>query len=111
MATINAARALGMEREIGSLEPGKRADLVAFDMRAPHLQVAHNPIANFVCCARGADAHTVVVNGRTVLRDGRFAAFTGADEVIREATERGRRIAEAAGIIGAAAPHWPSVAA
>jgi 5-methylthioadenosine/S-adenosylhomocysteine deaminase len=111
MATINAARALGMENEIGSIEAGKRADLVAFDMRAPHLQVAHNPIANFVCCARGADAHTVVVNGRAVLKDGRFAAFTGVDDVIREATARGRKIAEAAGIMGAAAPNWPQAAA
>jgi 5-methylthioadenosine/S-adenosylhomocysteine deaminase len=111
MATINAARALGMESEIGSLEPGKRADLVAFDMRGPHLQVAHNPIANFVCCARGADAHTVLVNGRTILKDGRFATFTGVDEVIREATARGRAIAEAAGLMPSAQPLWPMAAA
>jgi 5-methylthioadenosine/S-adenosylhomocysteine deaminase len=111
MATINAARALGMADEIGSLESGKRADLVAFDMRGPHLQVAHNPIANFVCCARGADAHTVVIDGRIVLREGRFARFTAVDDVIRDATARGRRIAEAAGIMTAAQPQWPVAAA
>ena len=108
MATINAARALGMENEIGSLEPGKRADLVLFDMRGPHLQVMHNPIANFVCCARGGDAHTVLIDGRVVLRDGEFPEFSDVDEVVAEATGRARAIAQDAGVLGAAAPRWPA---
>ena len=107
MATINAARALAMEDEIGSLEPGKRADIAVFDLRAPHMQVIHNPIANFVCCARGADAHTVLIDGQAVLSDGRFANFTGVDDVIAEATERGRAIATKAGVIDRAKPVWP----
>ena len=90
MATINAAAALGMEDEIGSLEPGKRADLVLFDMRGPHLQVMHNPLANFVCCARGGDAHTVLIDGKIVLRDGDFPQFSDVDEVIAEASARAR---------------------
>ncbi len=110
MATINAARALGMEDEIGSLEPGKRADLVLFDMRGPHLQVMHNPIANFICCARGGDAHTVLIDGRVVLRDGEFPGFSGVDEVIAEATGRARAIARDAGVLDAAAPRWPTPA-
>jgi hypothetical protein len=64
-----------------------------------------------VCCARGADAHTVLVNGRTILKDGRFATFTGVDEVIREATARGRAIAEAAGLMPSAQPLWPMAVA
>ncbi len=108
MATIDAARALGMDGEIGSLEPGKRADLVVFDMRAPHLHVMHNPIANLVCCARGADAHTVLIDGRIVLQEGEFPHFSDVDDVIREATERGRAIARAAGVDGASAPSWPT---
>jgi 5-methylthioadenosine/S-adenosylhomocysteine deaminase len=107
MATINAARALNMEDEIGSLEPGKRADIAVFDLRGPHIQVIHNPIANFVCCARGADAHTVFINGQTVLSEGRFKNFTGVDDVIAEATERGRAIATKAGVIDRARPVWP----
>jgi cytosine/adenosine deaminase-related metal-dependent hydrolase len=80
-------------------------------MRGPHLQVAHNPIANFVCCARGADAHTVIINGRAVLKDGRFVRFNRVEEVIRDATERGRAIAEEAGLLSAARPQWPMAAA
>jgi 5-methylthioadenosine/S-adenosylhomocysteine deaminase len=107
MATINAAKALGMEDEIGSLEPGKRADIAVFDLRGPHIQVIHNPIANFICCARGADAHTVFINGQAVLSEGRFKNFTGVDDVIAEATERGRAIATKAGVIDRAKPVWP----
>ncbi len=111
MATVNAARALGMEAEIGSLEPGKRADLVLFDMRGPHLQVIHNPIANFVCCARGADAHIVLIDGKIVLRDGEFPHFSDVDQVVREATDRGRAIANAAGVLSASELQWPAPAA
>ncbi|MEE9274058.1 MAG: amidohydrolase family protein [bacterium] len=107
MGTVNGARALGMEDEIGSLEPGKAADVAVFDMRGPHLQVMHNPVANFVCCARGADAHTVLINGVPVLREGLFPNFTGVEEVIREATERGRAVAEKAGIAERAKFNWP----
>lgn len=107
MATINAARALGMADEIGSLEAGKRADIAVFDLRGPHIQVVHNPIANFVCCARGADAHTVLIDGETVLSEGRFIKFAQVDDVIAEATERGRAIATKAGVIDRAKPIWP----
>ena len=107
MATIDAARALGMDGEIGSLEPGKRADLVLFDMRAPHLHVMHNPIANLVCCARGGDAHTVVIDGRIVLDGGTFPDVADVAQIVAEATERGRAIAHGAGVLDAARPRWP----
>jgi len=106
MATINAAKALGMEDEIGSLESGKRADISVFDMRGPHLQVIHNPIANFICCARGADAYTVMIDGKIILSEGQFINFTGVNEVIEEATQRGRAIAKKAGVSKRAQPIW-----
>ena len=108
MATIDAARALGMEDEIGSIEPGKRADLAVFDMRAPHLQVVHNPIVNLVCCARGGDTCMVVIDGRIVMEDGEFLGFADVDGVVRDATERGRAIIEAAGLHELATPRWPT---
>lgn len=66
MATLGGARALGLDGEIGSLEPGKRADVAVFDLRQPHHQASHKPISTFVCCARAGDAHAVYVQGRRV---------------------------------------------
>jgi cytosine/adenosine deaminase-related metal-dependent hydrolase len=77
-------------------------------MRAPHVQAIHNPIANFVCCARGADAHIVLIDGRIVLRDGQFPHFSDVDQVVREAADRGRAIADAAGVLGASEIRWPA---
>lgn len=108
MATINAARALGLEDEIGSLEAGKRADIAVFDLRGPHNQVAHNPVAALVCTGRGADAHTVFVNGRQVLRDGRLTQGPDPEAVIKAATDRGRSIATKIGAIEWAKPKWPA---
>ncbi len=107
MATLNGAKALGMEDEIGSIERGKRADISVFDMRGPHLQVVHKPLSNFVCCGRGADAHTVLIDGKPVLREGRFTEFSDVDAVVREATERGRAIAEKTGHLDRAKLNWP----
>ncbi|MFQ5916115.1 MAG: amidohydrolase family protein [Nitrospinota bacterium] len=108
MATLNGAKALGMEDEIGSLEPGMRADIAVFDMRGPHVQVVHKPLSNFVCCGRGADAHTVLIDGKPVLREGRFTLFSDVDAAIREAGERGRAIAEKAGLSSRAQLTWPT---
>ncbi|CAN0606012.1 unnamed protein product, partial [Ectocarpus sp. 12 AP-2014] len=69
MATIDAARALGMETEIGSLEPGKKADLLLLDLARPHLYPLNMPAYRAVCFANGNDVHTVIVNGEVVLED------------------------------------------
>lgn len=66
MATINGARALSMEKEIGSLEIGKKADIIIIDFRQPHLQPHHNTVSNIVYAARGADVRSVFIGG-TVL--------------------------------------------
>jgi 5-methylthioadenosine/S-adenosylhomocysteine deaminase len=69
MATIEGARAIGLEDEIGSLEPGKQADLVLLDARAPRLTPMHRPASAVVYAACGADVRTVLVAGRVVVRD------------------------------------------
>jgi 5-methylthioadenosine/S-adenosylhomocysteine deaminase len=71
MATIDAARALGLDREVGSLEPGKRADIVALDMRRPHLQPWHDIAATLVYSAKGLDVRHVWVDGRWLVQDRR----------------------------------------
>jgi 5-methylthioadenosine/S-adenosylhomocysteine deaminase len=108
MATINAARALGMEDEIGSLEVGKRADIVLFDLSAPYIQPAHKPISNFVTCGRGADAHTVIINGRPVLHERRFTLGPDPKDVIADATARSRFLAGRAGVLDRARMQWPT---
>jgi cytosine/adenosine deaminase-related metal-dependent hydrolase len=67
LATMGGARALGMEREIGSLEAGKRADLVVLDYRAFGLAPTLDPVQNLVYHAHARDVETVLVDGRVVV--------------------------------------------
>ncbi|WP_321423105.1 amidohydrolase family protein [uncultured Methanobacterium sp.] len=69
MATINGATALGMEKEIGSIEVGKKADMVLVDMKAPHLTPYRNPVSHLVYSAEGADVNTVICNGQILMRE------------------------------------------
>src|SRR6185436_1198219 len=55
MATLGGARALGMEDRLGSLEPGKRADLIVVDLSAPRLHPLYDPVSHLVYAAKGAD--------------------------------------------------------
>lgn len=72
MATIGGAMALGMQDLIGSLEPGKRADLIVVNLKSPHLVPLHNLISHLVYSAKGADVRDVVVEGKVLVRGGSF---------------------------------------
>ncbi|UFN47658.1 amidohydrolase family protein [Roseomonas sp. OT10] len=85
MCTVDAARTLGLSDEIGSLEPGKLADVITVDLEAPHMAPANMPVSRVVYFASGGDVRDVVVGGRVLLRDGAFteadrAAIVGAAE-------------------------------
>ncbi len=67
MATLGGARALGMETEIGSLEVGKRADIVLVDLGAARLHPIYDPVSHLVYAAKGADVRDVVIEGRLVV--------------------------------------------
>jgi len=69
MTTIDAAKALGMEKEIGSLEPGKKADIILVDWFKPHLVPMNMPVYRMVYYANGEDVATVIVDGRILMRD------------------------------------------
>lgn len=69
MATIQGAHALGMHRTIGSLEPGKCADLIVVDMNRPHLTPLYHPASHLVYAVRAGDVRHAMVNGRWLLRD------------------------------------------
>jgi 5-methylthioadenosine/S-adenosylhomocysteine deaminase len=95
MATIDAARALGLDDRIGSLEPGKRADIAVFDLRGVQMQVAHKPISVFVTCAGGVDAAWVMVDGRVLVREGRVAAASDAEAWVSAGRRHARTLRDA----------------
>lgn len=82
MATINGAKALGLEHEVGSLEVGKKADLIIVDMERPHIAPVHDPVASLVYCANGSDVDTVIIDGKVVMED-RQISTVDEREVIR----------------------------
>ena len=69
MATREGAHALGLERTIGSLEPGKRADLIVVDMSSARQTPLYDPISHLVYATHGDDVRTTIVNGRVLMRD------------------------------------------
>lgn len=69
MATIESARALGLGDQLGSLEAGKRADLIVLDLAAPHLTPRHDPWSTLAYAAAAADVRDTVVDGRVLMRD------------------------------------------
>jgi 5-methylthioadenosine/S-adenosylhomocysteine deaminase len=69
MATREGAHALGLEQTIGSLEPGKRADLIVVDMSSARQTPLYDPISHLVYATHGDDVRTTIVNGRVLMRD------------------------------------------
>jgi 5-methylthioadenosine/S-adenosylhomocysteine deaminase len=106
-ATINAARALGLDAEIGSLEAGKRADIAIFDLRTAHAMPANNPISSLVYSARGTDAHTVLVDGETVVRDRKLVRRQSLDDIFAAAETRAQDIIARSGLQKRVQPNWP----
>ena len=88
MATIGGARALKLDHLVGSLELGKRADLVIIDLDADNLVPLYDPVSHLAYAVQAADVRTVIVDGRIVLQD---RVLTTADE--REIRSRVRTLA------------------
>ena len=106
MATLHGARALGLGDEIGSLEPGKRADLVIFDLDLPEWRPLLDPVNTLVYSASGASVHTVMVDGRLVLHD-RRVTMVDELEVLTRVERLARPYHARAGL--AARPKWPMI--
>jgi len=97
MVTIDAARALGLDRDLGSLEPGKKADVVLVSMRSPHLIPNVMPVHRIVHEATGHDVDTVSVDG-TVLMRGRRVLSVDETATLDFAEEEARLAYERAGV-------------
>jgi 5-methylthioadenosine/S-adenosylhomocysteine deaminase len=88
MATVGGARALGLDADIGSVEPGKWADLVLVNIRGAHFVGASDVYTQLVYSARASDVRTVLVGGRVVVRDGVLVAFSEAEAIADAAVQR-----------------------
>ncbi len=94
LATLGGAAALGLEGEIGSIAPGKRADLTVLDLSGPHAQPDHQDIySRLVYSARAADVRHVIVDGKVVVRDG-VLQTAKVEEIGREANKSALRLRE-----------------
>ncbi len=97
MVTIDAAHALGMEREIGSLEAGKKADIILVDLFKPHMMPLNMPVYRVTCFANGGDVSTTIVNGKVLMEDGKVTTVDEAD-VMEQAQRVTDRMLERTGL-------------
>jgi len=86
MATIGGARAMGMDREIGSLEAGKRADLIIVSMSAARQTPMYDPVSHLVYVTHGDDVQTTIVNGKVLMRNRKMLTLDEA-AILRDARE------------------------
>ncbi len=84
MATVNGAKAIGLENEIGSLEPGKKADIVVIRLDRPHTYPVTDPVGALVYCANAGDVDTVIVDGEVVMENRRVLVFD-EEKIMEEA--------------------------
>ncbi len=97
MATIDGARALHMEKEIGSIEAGKKADLILISLEEPNAVPMYDIYAQLAYALKGSDVKTVVIGGRTVMRDRKLLTINEA-EVLVKAREYKKTIAASLGL-------------
>ena len=95
MATIGSARVLGMAESIGSIVPGKWADIILLDLGKPHLTPLYRPFSHLVYAAVGSDVTTSIIGGRIVMRNRRLLtidvgpAMDAVRRIAREVVEAG----------------------
>jgi cytosine/adenosine deaminase-related metal-dependent hydrolase len=97
MATLNGAKALGLADQIGSIEPGKRADIIIVTMQKPHLTPAFNPVSHIAYAALGTDVETTIIDGKIVMEN-RQVKTLDEHQVITAANERAVKLLDRAGI-------------
>ena len=83
MGTIGSARCLGLDKEIGSLAPGKKADIIVVDTNSLHLTPAIDPIANMIFSGNGRDVDTTIIDGKVLMKGKHFTQLQAQDIVQR----------------------------
>ena len=97
MVTIDAAKALSVDHEIGSLEVGKKADIILVDLFKPHLMPLNMPVYRITCFANAADVSTTIVNGRILMEDYQVLSVN-QDEILEEVQEASELMLERSGL-------------
>lgn len=97
MATIDGARALGLDKEIGSIEAGKRADVIVVDLNRIHSSPARDVVSTLVYSAQPMDVQTAIIDGRAVMRAGELTTLNELS-VIRDANRESGSLVERAGV-------------
>jgi len=97
MATIDGARAIHMDKEIGSIEPGKKADLILISLNEPNAVPMYDIYAQIAYSLKGSDVQTVVIGGKVVMRDRKLLTI---DELaaLEKAREYGERVKKSLGM-------------
>lgn len=93
MATKASAKLLNIDKEVGTLEIGKRADIILIDMNKPHLQPIHNIESLLAYSVNGADVDTTIVNGKVLMKNRKLMTID-EDELLKQVTVRAKRIVE-----------------
>lgn len=97
MATTWGASVLGLEKEVGTLEKGKKADIIVVDLHTPHLCPIYDPVSPLVYSASGADVKDVIVNGKVLMRDRKFTILDPI-EIMNKVREISRKMFAIKGI-------------
>lgn len=106
MATINGAKALGWENQVGSIEEGKQADFILIDMDKPHLTPAPDPVSTIVYAAHGSDVDSAVIGGKLVMKN-REVLTLDEGRILEEARRRFPEVMKRGDLdIG---PRWPVI--
>jgi 5-methylthioadenosine/S-adenosylhomocysteine deaminase len=93
MATIDGAKAMGLDQDIGSLEVGKQADVIIIDTQKPHLVPMYHPVSHIIYAVQGSDVRDVIVAGRILVRD-RKVLTLNLEETLKKITAISRIIKE-----------------
>lgn len=109
MATIDGARAIGLDHEVGSIEPGKKADLVVLNLDNVFVTPVHAPVSSLVYSALGNEPETVIIDGQVVMHD-RQMVTVSEEDVVQEAQQAADALAKRAGTSRFKRRPWRSLA-
>lgn len=98
LATLGGAQCLGMRDEVGSLEVGKKADVILINAFQPHMLPMFDPVSQVVYCANGGDVETSIIDGRIVMLN-RKLPMVDEDALLKRVAEDGARAMQRAGLV------------